>query len=451
VQPIGDAFYLFDGMYEQTPALAKQVISGQRYTFMRSGYLSGYRIDVVAGNTYLVYTVKDPLGIAQKTLINEFVATESGIVVESIVPIFITTGFTIDLLYVTTEPNPTPATFQGDWNYATPNNSSPPIGGQIVQANTSSSVISISKLDNAAGDRSAELSNLSIGDIIDGAGVRWTIQATPSDQGLHYNISVSPSIQGSPDGVSTFVFEITIATPITVSSAPDYWLSNPNIQGLLGVDIPYEDIVPDDNAYGTDFLVQYAEVPTDWDFVAYSGSAAGGSGTGHIEKKELGTFSSLVAQNPTGLGVAGIIKITFGAGGDTDNGEFTVAPTGVITTNKGGIQYNLDLVTRIGRIGAAQTSEIMGRLMYAEDGVELNATQVGTSFSVLVDDPDTIWREEFNLTLRPATGSVLWFEIARNNGSSDSGGLLSYAFSGDLSSWEPTPTASLTFGRWQTA
>jgi hypothetical protein len=164
---------------------------------------------------------------------------------------------------------------------------------------------------------------------------------------------------------------------------------------------------------------------------------------------ELGQFNSFVTQNPTGLGAAGIVKITYGAGGDTAGNEFSVAPTGIVTCNKGGIEYQFDLTIRIGRLGAAGNSEIMGRLMYAADGIEGNAIQFGGSFSVLVDDPDTIWREEFNLNFRPDTGSLLWFEIARNNGSNNSGGLLTYAFVGDLASWNRTPTASLSIGRVQ--
>jgi hypothetical protein len=138
--------------------------------------------------------------------------------------------------------------------------------------------------------------------------------------------------------------------------------------------------------------------------------------------------------------------MTFGAGGNTTGGEFTIAPSGSITTLKGGVQYRFDLVLRLGRTSAAGISEIMGRLMYAEDGIEANGTQVGGSFAVEIDDPNTIWREEFNINIRPKTGSLIWFEMARNNGSNDSGGLLTYPFAGDLASWNPTPTASLTIG-----
>jgi hypothetical protein len=233
----------------------------------------------------------------------------------------------------------------------------------------------------------------------------------------------------------------------------DYWVPDPNVQGLLGVDQSYGDIVPDQTARVVDIQVQQAYDSPDWDTAGSSnssGSTGGGSGsTGHVDLINLGQFDSFDAQNPTGLGAPGIIKMTFGAGGNTTGDEFTIAPTGVITTNKGDVQYTLDLTVRIGRLGAAGNSEIVGRLMYAADGIEGNAIQFGGSFSVLVDDPDTIWREEFNLKLRPATGSILWFEIARNNGSNNSGGLLTYDLLGDLSSWNPTPTASLTIGRLQ--
>lgn len=167
----------------------------------------------------------------------------------------------------------------------------------------------------------------------------------------------------------------------------------------------------------------------------------------NVELKTLGIFATAATQTPTGLGDAGKIRVNFGPGGDTVDGEFTVAPDGLITCNKNSIQYDFGLSFRVARNGGAGESEIMGRFMYAPDGVEANAVQIGDTFSVKIDDDDTVWRESFELRFSPVVGSVIWFEIARNPGSNNSGQLETVQPGGDLSGWNQSNTASITFGK----
>ena len=61
--------------------------------------------------------------------------------------------------------------------------------------------------------------------------------------------------------------------------------------------------------------------------------------------------------------------------------------------------------------------------MYAADGIEANAVQIGSTFGVEVDDADTTWRESFEAFLSPASGSIFFFEIARDESGSNSGGI----------------------------
>jgi hypothetical protein len=432
---------VFEGTYTDQQYVAKQVIAGQRYTIPQDFYLAGYSVDAIAGNKYDIYTVLDPFGIKQLDLVRSFTAQESGLTQFNLSPIFIASGTAFDFLAFIKEPDPTPATFNDDWDYAVQNNVTSVATGQVRQDGQDPQRLLVSKTSTNLVDRGVELAALGVGDTIQAFASPWSIQATPADGGTFFTFIVAPAITGSPAGITNFVFETTTPTPITIGQSVDYWVPDPNVQGLLGVDKSYGGIVPDQTARVIDIQVQQAYDSPDWDTAGSSnssGSTGGGSGsTGHVDLINLGQFDSFDAQNPTGLGAPGIIKMTFGAGGNTSGDEFTIAPTGVITTNKGDLQYTLDLTVRIGRLGAAGNSEIVGRLMYAADGIEGNAVQFGGSFSVLVDDPDTIWREEFNLKLRPATGSILWFEIARNNGSNNSGGLLT------------TPTASLAIGRLQ--
>lgn len=176
----------------------------------------------------------------------------------------------------------------------------------------------------------------------------------------------------------------------------------------------------------------------------------GGAGGRHRRKvylEEIGTFSTTTTQSPTGLGDAGKIRISMGAGGSTANGEFTIAPDGLITCIKNGIQYSFNLTVRMERSGSVGVSEIMGRFMYAVDGVEANAVQVLDSFAVRIDDADTIWREQFEIRFSPVVGSVLWFEVARNPGSNNSGQIGTTQPAGDLSGWTPSNSVSLTIGK----
>tara|TARA_R110000796_G_scaffold119202_2_gene233391 strand:+ start:165 stop:662 length:498 start_codon:yes stop_codon:yes gene_type:complete len=159
----------------------------------------------------------------------------------------------------------------------------------------------------------------------------------------------------------------------------------------------------------------------------------------------LGEFNSQVDQNPTGLGIANVINITYGVGGSTSGGEFDLDALGVITCNMNSIQYNFNIVIRISRSGAGGVSELMARMMYAPDGI--NYVQVGSSFGARVDDADTVWRENFSLNFSPAVGSKIFLELARNNGSSNSGGLGTFQPIGDLATWNQINSATLRISK----
>ncbi len=160
-----------------------------------------------------------------------------------------------------------------------------------------------------------------------------------------------------------------------------------------------------------------------------------------VTQVSLGSFESQSNQSPTGPGQSGAITIDFGAGGSTTGSEFTVDGSGIVTCNMNSIQYDFEVTLRIARSGSSSNSEIMARMMYAPDGI--NYAQAGSTFGVMIDDDDTVWRENFSLKFSPAVGSKLFIELARNNGASNSGGLGSFQPSGDLSSWNAINTASL--------
>lgn len=289
VSPIGDDRYLYEGLDPTSQYSAKQLIFGTRYSAQSSVYLTGYRVYTVAGNNYVIYSVEDPNGLKAINQIVSFSANTSGWQEFGLSPSIIRENTDFDIVVVASEPDPTPTTFTGDWDYGTPNNPSPPSSGSVIHSNNSRDVISINYVDNAGSDRSAELQSLTIGDVVEVEGVRWALQAT-DDQGSYIDFSVAPATQLSSDSVKSFTFETTTATPITILEDVNYNQSAGNISGLFTQDDSYDNITVNDNAYGVDIKVQEAYIPKDWDFLAFTGNLSGASSS------SLGILSSETAQ-----------------------------------------------------------------------------------------------------------------------------------------------------------
>lgn len=166
-----------------------------------------------------------------------------------------------------------------------------------------------------------------------------------------------------------------------------------------------------------------------------------------IKRLEIGQFSTSATQNPTGTGDSGKIRVSFGTGGSTSGNELTVAADGTVTCNTDNIQYLIEITVRVGRTGASGVSILHGRLMYAADGVEANAVQVSSTSTTEVDDGNTIWRERFELSLEPASGSKFWIEFARDESGNNSGGILTQQPTATLAGWNASNSASITFYR----
>lgn len=291
---IGDPFYAYAGTISEDVQSAKQVIFGNRYTFGTTGYLSGYRIYTVLGNVYRVFTID---GNGRISELASFTATATGWADFPVSAVFIVPGLSFDLVAVVQEPDDTPVTVTANYNYQTPQNPAVPAAGAMQHSRGQPDVIDISYEDSDGTDRTSIIQGLSIGDVIDGAGQRWAIQAN-IDQGGYASISVTPSLTGSPIGIQAFNFETKATTPITYGFDTDYWLSNPpgngSAQGLLGIDQEYVDITPDDTAYGVDIQVQPATVSEDWDFMSYTDTLSGDSGKARLETFGVQTVNPTV-------------------------------------------------------------------------------------------------------------------------------------------------------------
>lgn len=285
-QPVGVAGYLYQGTDPTAPVTAKQIVFGTRYTTPADLFyqIQKYRIFVVTGNVYQIFTVEDPGGAGIISSAGAFTADTTGWVEFAASGIIVGNGLAFDIIAVVQEPDPTPTTFTGNWNYLTPNNVTIPASGQIQHANQATSEFRIHKTDNDGGDRSTDLAGLAVGDIIDwgGGGTRWAIQSI-QDQGTWYNFGVAPASQEAPDGVRNLTFETVTATPITRLEDVNYWGLNPapngTVEGLYVEDDGYDNIVANTNAYGVDVFFQQYQQSEDWDILATSAASATGGGT----------------------------------------------------------------------------------------------------------------------------------------------------------------------------
>jgi hypothetical protein len=280
VAPTGEAFDLFQGTMLDTAQLAKQIYFGNRYKSADDFYITGYRVNTVIGNEYSVYAVADPGLVGERsTLLRTFTAVIDGWNTYNIAARAVIAGQGFDIIAIVNEPDPTPVDVTTSYSYLTPQNITVPVSGQLIQARGAPSLQSVHYIDNNAVDRTATVQGLSIGDEIDIGAFTYAVQSN-TDMGAYADIIVAPAVAGT-SGNQDVIFRTTEATPISVAEDLAYWAASdfPQVQGLKGVDIPYDDIVPDDNAYGTDIIVQAAYIPdpAEWWLKIVAGQGGGGA------------------------------------------------------------------------------------------------------------------------------------------------------------------------------
>ena len=273
-QDQGEPTYIYDGAAPTSPITAKTLLVGNTYTMGVTGKIPACRVYTVAGNFYSVY-LKD-LSTGQVVTLATFTADVTNWVRIAGPGNIITAGTVFEVALYVQEPDPTPVTFTLSYSYSTPNNAGTPVAGQISHADKATSSLRVHKTDQN-GDQSAQLATMTPGDTIEGVGVRWSISAIV-DNGTYIDFTVAPQSQGSPDGVSDFVFETVTATPITVVADADYY------QGVAAV-APFYSIdggnrVSSNDAYNVDIEIQQVEISEDWDLVALSGGGGGGDSGG---------------------------------------------------------------------------------------------------------------------------------------------------------------------------
>ena len=213
--------------------VSTQLQYGQRYTIASDGYIVGGRfwVDAVDPNiTYSVWVVADPLGSAAfEELLPELSPTVIGWNTIPSSANLIAAGITFDVI-VRKSDKTTETSDTTQYDYLTPNNEAVPLDGQIVHADKGTDTLRISN-NSLVGDYTAILGVMQIGDVINGAGINWTIDGI-ANQGTYYEFNVTPSIQGTAGTSLDFKFTTYQTTPINYQFITDHYLSFPNVGGV---------------------------------------------------------------------------------------------------------------------------------------------------------------------------------------------------------------------------
>jgi len=265
-QAIGPELWVYDGAIGSGSLLARQLIVGNKYTWINGSYLNGYRVNVIAGNNYALYSQVEGGALVQQFAVE---AVTTGWIEFPITSKLVQAGTVFAVFMTIAEPDPTPTTWNGDWYYDTPPNQSSPGSGVVMHANSTPDQMWFNKIDNLTGDRTADFATLEVGDVINANGASWSIQNI-TDQGATILFTIAPTVQTAPDAVYNFVFETVTPTAITYAVDTDWWPTStfPQTKGLFSDD-GIDSVVENDNAYGVDLLIQEATASGQWEAVSW--------------------------------------------------------------------------------------------------------------------------------------------------------------------------------------
>lgn len=150
--------------------------------------------------------------------------------------------------------------------------------------------------------------------------------------------------------------------------------------------------------------------------------------------------SLAATQNPSGLGIANLLDIEFGAAqnGPTDPVELSVA--GVVTFNVAGL-YRIKSVFQFGRSGASQVSELLFRFL-------VNDVQLGRSVAAKLSNSDELIYIDIDNWFNVPQGATLKVQVMRDNSGNNSGGLTQVTPTDEgAGTWNVVPSAVIRVER----
>lgn len=270
--------FVYQGGSPVAPVIAKTITFGTRYISPSDFSLDRYRVNIVAGNEYTVYSVNNP---GPDQIINQIItfnANTTGWTEFSVAQTYVKAGTIFDLVVIVSEPATSPVVWFGDWNYSKPNNTTMPLVGGATQSAKEPDNLLVHKTDYTGGDRGAELLALVPGDRIKVGAMAWSISLV-EDRGDYVAFIIAPASQADVTGVQVFNFETVSSTQIPCMKDIGWWDTHMpgDVFGLYIENGDYSNIVPDTNAYGVDIFLRAVERSDDWKLML-----AGSSGSGAV-------------------------------------------------------------------------------------------------------------------------------------------------------------------------
>jgi hypothetical protein len=287
-QPIGTANWVLDtadpDWVLQEP-VGTLVISGNTFLNNIAGYSSGYRVYIPEVGADIYYQtqiyVTVPGGEREEELSDVFQANAIGWITHTSNARLMPAGTLLEVL-LGHENRSATATEVASYEYSSSNTDQITLAGFAHRRNNRTYVTFNETSQSGFAPGVFGLADVVPGTHIVTAISDWTVTSTFFITGENsYRFEITGN--GNPvNGLEEFTFIIpTGSLPQPYEQNIDYWnpQTNPNVtgQGVLYLD-GVEQTVPN-NAYGTDVLVQPANLPTDWDVVAPSSTLASSGAT----------------------------------------------------------------------------------------------------------------------------------------------------------------------------
>ena len=150
--------------------------------------------------------------------------------------------------------------------------------------------------------------------------------------------------------------------------------------------------------------------------------------------------SDLDEQNPTGLGIANSLKVSFGDAEGVITDPVMIDVDGKITFNDGGL-VRVTTLLQFGREGASGVSDLFFRYL-------VNGAQLGRSINQHLANSNSLGYFEITNWFNAPAGVTLELEIMRDLNGNNSGGLRRHTLTDEgVDTWNPSPCAIIRVER----
>ena len=159
-----------------------------------------------------------------------------------------------------------------------------------------------------------------------------------------------------------------------------------------------------------------------------------------LKSQVIANFQDATKQEPTGLGIDGMVTVKFGPAMSSNDNELSIDENGIITFDVDD-NFNFYFTTHASRSGNGPEAILLVRLMYAADGIVENAVQISNTGIMGLIDKKVHGKQNYHLDLDVVAGSKMWVEMARDEAGDDDGYIDTLQPSGTLASWNQTTSA----------